>query len=54
MTPGEVTDGWLASPAHCENVMDGRFTQMGIAYAADLNSAAGMYWTQEFAAPATP
>jgi uncharacterized protein YkwD len=51
MTPAEVTAGWLASPAHCENIMDGRFTQVGIAYAANLNSAAAMYWTQDFAAP---
>ena len=51
MTPAEVTEGWLDSPAHCENIMDGRFTQIGIAYAASLNTAAGMYWTQDFAAP---
>jgi uncharacterized protein YkwD len=51
MTPVEVTRGWLESPAHCENIMDGRFTQIGIAYAANLDSAAGMYWTQDFAAP---
>jgi uncharacterized protein YkwD len=51
MTPREVTEGWLESPAHCENIMDGRFTQIGIAYAASRNTAAGMYWTQDFAAP---
>ena len=51
MTPADVTQGWLSSPAHCENIMDGRFTQMGIAYAANPKSAAGMYWTQDFAAP---
>ena len=51
MTPAEVTEGWLASPPHCENIMDGRFTQMGIAYAENLKSAGGVYWTQEFAAP---
>jgi len=51
MTAVEVTQGWLASPAHCENIMDGRFTQIGIAYAANLSSSAGMYWTQDFAAP---
>jgi uncharacterized protein YkwD len=51
MTPAEVTDGWLESPAHCENIMDGRFSQIGVAYAASPNSAAGMYWTQDFAAP---
>jgi uncharacterized protein YkwD len=50
MTPGEVTEGWFASPPHCENIMDGRFTEIGIAYAANLESAAGLYWTQDFAA----
>ena len=51
MTAREVMQGWLDSPAHCQNIMDGRFTQMGIAFAANLNSAEGMYWTQDFAAP---
>jgi len=50
MTPGEVADGWLASPAHCENIMDARFTEVGIAYAANLDTAAGLYWTEDFAA----
>jgi uncharacterized protein YkwD len=50
MTPAEATEGWLASPPHCENIMDGRFTEIGIAYAANLQSAAGLYWTQDFAA----
>ena len=50
LTPNDVTAGWLASPAHCENIMDGRFDQIGIAYAANPNLAAGLYWTQEFAA----
>ena len=51
MSPAEVTAGWLASPAHCENIMDGRFTQIGIAYAATPNPEVGLYWTQDFAAP---
>lgn len=51
MTPDEVTAGWLASAPHCENIMDARFTQIGIGYAANLNSDVGMYWTQDFAAP---
>ena len=51
MTPAEVTAGWLASPAHCENIMDGRFTQIGIAFATNLNTAAGVFWTQDFATP---
>ncbi len=51
MSAAEVTQGWLASPPHCENIMDGRFTQIGIAFAANLRSRAGIYWTQDFAAP---
>jgi uncharacterized protein YkwD len=51
MSPAEVTAGWLASPAHCENIMDGRFTQIGIAYAPTPNPEVGLYWTQDFAAP---
>ncbi len=51
MTAAEATQGWLASPAHCENIMDGRFTEIGIAYAENLRSSAGVYWTQDFAAP---
>ncbi len=51
MSPTEVTAGWLASPAHCENIMDRRFTQIGIGYAASPHSDVGMYWTQDFAAP---
>jgi len=51
MSPAEVTEGWFASPPHCENIMDARFTEIGIAYAANLDSAAGLYWTQDFAAP---
>lgn len=51
MTAAEVLQGWLASPPHCENLMDSRFTQIGIAYAASSDPAVGMYWTQDFAAP---
>ena len=50
MTPKQVADGWLASPAHCENIMDARFTEVGMGYAANLDTAAGLYWTQDFAA----
>jgi uncharacterized protein YkwD len=47
----EVTRGWFASPAHCANVMDPRFTEMGVAYSVNPASAEGIYWTQVFAAP---
>jgi uncharacterized protein YkwD len=50
MNAAEVTEGWLNSPPHCENIMDGRFAQIGIAYAENLNTASAVFWTQDFAA----
>jgi uncharacterized protein YkwD len=51
MTPTEVMQGWLASPQHCENIMDARFTEIGIAFAVNPASSEMVYWTQNFAAP---
>ena len=51
MTPPEVTLGWLRSPAHCENIMDPHFSEIGIAYAVNTATSAAIYWTQDFAAP---
>lgn len=47
----EVVQGWLDSPGHCENIMDRRFVEMGIAYAAGHASRHGLYWVQLFAEP---
>jgi uncharacterized protein YkwD len=47
----EVVQGWLDSPDHCENIMDPRFAQMGIAYAPGQLSRRGLYWVQLLAAP---
>jgi uncharacterized protein YkwD len=47
----EVVQGWLDSPGHCENIMDGRFAEMGIAYAAGQASKRGLYWVQLLAEP---
>jgi uncharacterized protein YkwD len=49
-TPLEVVQGWLASPGHCQNIMDARFADMGVAYAASPSGEARIYWVQEFAA----
>ena len=46
----EVVQGWLDSPGHCENIMDPRFAEMGIAYAPGL-AKRGLYWVQLLAAP---
>jgi uncharacterized protein YkwD len=48
MTPEDAVAGWLQSPHHCANLMTARFTDMGIAFAANSNSDAGVYWTQTF------
>jgi uncharacterized protein YkwD len=53
MTPAEVTQGWLDSPAHCENIMDSRFSEIGMAFAVNLSSSELVYWTQVFATPRT-
>jgi uncharacterized protein YkwD len=47
----EVVQGWLDSPGHCENIMDPRFAEMGIAYAPGQQSRHGLYWVQLLAAP---
>jgi uncharacterized protein YkwD len=54
MTASEVTQGWLASPPHCANIMDGRFTLVGIAFAENLHTRSTVFWTQDFAAHKEP
>ncbi len=38
-----VVKGWLDSPGHCENIMDPRFAEMGIAYSPGQVSRRGLY-----------
>jgi uncharacterized protein YkwD len=40
----DVIEGWLDSPGHCRNIMNGNVTEMGVA-------TSGSYWTQVFAKP---
>src|ERR1700675_1152925 len=47
----EVVQGWLDSPGHCENIMDPRFAEMGIAYARGPVSKHGLYGVQLLADP---
>jgi uncharacterized protein YkwD len=49
-TADEVVRGWLDSPGHCENIMDARFGEMGIAFAAG-RAKQGLYWVQVLADP---
>jgi len=50
-TADEVVNTWLASPGHCANLMNPRYSDMGIAYAVNPASEKGVYWAQVFAAP---
>lgn len=47
----DAVQGWLDSPGHCENIMDPRFVEMGIAYAQGRAVKHGLYWVQVLAAP---
>jgi uncharacterized protein YkwD len=51
--PESVVKGWLASPGHCANLMSPEYTEVGVAFATNPASEAGIYWTQVFAAPAS-
>jgi uncharacterized protein YkwD len=45
----EVVKGWLASPGHCQNIMDPHFTELGIAWAPGQIRRQGLYWVMELA-----
>jgi uncharacterized protein YkwD len=51
----EVVRGWLHSTGHCENIMDPRFAEMGIAYAFGAApqgaTGTGLYWVQDLVDP---
>ena len=46
----EVVAGWLASPGHCENIMEPRIQEMGIGFVAD-DVRGAIYWVQTLAWP---
>lgn len=51
MQPEAAVAGWIKSPPHCRNLMNGAFTEMGVAYAVNAKSEMGVYWAQEFGTP---
>jgi uncharacterized protein YkwD len=51
MKPEDAVAGWIKSPAHCANLMNPAFTEMGVAFAVDSGSDMGVYWTQAFGSP---
>jgi uncharacterized protein YkwD len=42
-SPEDVMEDWIDSPGHNENMLNSRFTRVGIGYFAD-----GRYWGQIF------
>lgn len=47
-TPQSAVDGWMASPGHCTNIMNGSFRATGVGYAFRAGSTYSHYWTQTF------
>ncbi len=48
-TADEVVRGWMGSPGHRANILDGDLTQIGVGRAD--GGSYGVYWTQVFGAP---
>ena len=51
LSTDDAIAGWLKSPGHCENLMDPKFQEMGIAFAREQGASADVYWVQVLAAP---
>lgn len=50
-TAAQAVQGWLDSPGHCANLMQPTFTQMGLAFAVNLQSPQGVYWAKMLGTP---
>jgi uncharacterized protein YkwD len=54
-TPTEVVAGWLDSDGHCANVMNPKYTQIGVGFysipSTNPKGRSTRLWTQNFAAP---
>lgn len=51
-TPQEAVDAWLASTTgHCENMMNAKVTEVGMALSSKQGTTYTHYWTQNFAKP---
>jgi uncharacterized protein YkwD/stress response protein SCP2 len=48
-SPAEVVTGWMNSPGHRKNILDGDVTQIGVGRAE--GGSYGVYWTQVFGRP---
>jgi uncharacterized protein YkwD len=48
-TPESVVNEWMNSPEHRENMLNGNFTHLGVAYSYSEGTRFHHYWTQNFA-----
>lgn len=48
-SPVEVVVSWMGSPAHRENILDARFTELGIGIRS--GGSYGLYWVLELGCP---
>jgi len=44
----QVMNDWLESPAHCTNIMNNKFKEVGVAIVTKEDSDFKIYWTQNF------
>lgn len=50
-SPEEAIAAWIKSPGHCANLMNGAYTEMGVAFSVNAASKMGVYWVQNFGTP---
>lgn len=46
--PNDVVEAWLASPGHCENIMNPQFREIGISFVALRGAKYNGFFTQDF------
>ncbi|MDC0666326.1 CAP domain-containing protein [Nannocystis radixulma] len=47
-TAAQVVNAWMASTGHCNNIMNGNFTDLGVGYYYSKSAPFKYYWTQDF------
>jgi uncharacterized protein YkwD len=51
VSPEAAMAGWIKSPGHCANLMNGAYTEMGVSFSVNAASTMGVYWVQLFGTP---
>jgi len=44
-SPAGVVGGWMSSPGHCANIMNGSANEAGVGYTYKSGTEWGNYWT---------